>query len=136
MIIDTLTAFCSATSFALNNSNQLLGNVVPTQVGSMNTLISQGGRPLFLVLRVALTAVGGTSVQFQLVSDSVAALNVSRTVHLDTGAIPVATLVAGYTRAWPMPPEATYEAFLGIWETTVGNVTAGKVDLSLTNDVR
>jgi hypothetical protein len=138
MIKDTRNEFCAATSAVLAVGNAIIGNVVDTQVpGSLNTLLPIGvGEPLFLVIQVTTTFVGATSTtQLQLVTDSVAALNVSRTVHVDTGAIPVATLVAGYTLVFPLPPQFTYERFMGIWETVAtANVTAGAINAFLTHD--
>jgi hypothetical protein len=84
------------------------------------------------------TAVVGTTstVQLQLCSDSTANLATSKTVHIDTGAIAEATLVAGYTLIYPLPVGATYERYLGIWETVgTNNLSAGKLNIFLTHDV-
>lgn len=133
MIFDERTEFADATSAILNIGNAILGDVV--DLGAEPTLRDIGnGAPLYLVLQVATTFVGATSTtQFDLVSDSTANLATSKTTHVSTGAIPVATLVAGYTKVIPLPIEATYERYLGLWETVAtANVTAGAINAFLT----
>ena len=94
------------------------------------------GEPLYLVIQVDTAVVGTTStVQWQLASDSTANLATSKTVHLDTGAIAEATLVAGYTKIYALPVEATYERYLGLWQTVaVNNLSAGKINAFLTRE--
>lgn len=134
MILDERNEFCDATSAILNVGNAIIGDVI--DLGAAGRDIGNG-EPLYLVIQVDTTFVGATSTtQFQLVSDSTADLNTSRTVHLDTGAIGVATLVAGYTKVLALPTETTYERYLGLWETVgTANVTAGKINAFLTRDV-
>jgi len=144
MYIDALASFCYPTSAILNNTNAIIGNVMDTQIGTLNTLLANlSGQAAFWVVQVSTTFSGGTSAQFQLVTDSVAALTTSRTVHLDTGAVAVGSLVAptqgsttGYTFVRQLPPDLTFERFMGVWETTVGNVTAGQIKSFITTDVR
>ena len=95
------------------------------------------GEPVYLVIQVDTEFAGANgTVQLQLCSDSTADLATSKTVHLDTGAIPVATLVAGYTKVMALPMEATYERYLGLWETVATtNISAGKINAFLTHDV-
>jgi hypothetical protein len=134
MIIDSRTEFCDATSAILAVGNAIIGNVIDTE--ATPTLKNLGVTPVYLVITVDTTFVGATSTtELQLVSDSVAALTTSKTVHIDTGAIPVATLVAGYTLCFPLPSTGNYERYLGIWETVAtANVTAGKINAFLTLD--
>lgn len=136
MILDELLEFCDATSAILNVGNAIIGDVV--DLGAAPTLKGIGnGEPLYLVIQVDTTFVGATSTTtFELSSDSTADLATSRTVHVSTGAIAVATLVAGYTLAIALPIGATYERYLGLWETVAtANVTAGKINAFLTHDV-
>lgn len=136
MILDDRLEFCDATSAILAIGNAIIGDVI--DLGATPTLRDIGaGEPMYLVLQVDTTFVGATSTtQFQLASDSTANLATSKTVHLDTGAIPVATLVAGYTKVIALPLEATYERYLGLWETVAtANVTAGKINAFITHDV-
>lgn len=136
MIFDERTEFCDATSAILNIGNAIIGDVI--DLGAAPTLRDIGnGEPLYLVIQVDTAFVGATAtIKFELKSDSTENLATSPTVHYDTGAIPVATWVAGYTKVVALPPEATYERYLGLWETVAtANVTAGKINAFLTRDV-
>lgn len=136
MILDSRSEFCDATSAILNIGNAIIGNVM--DLGATPTLRDIGtGEPVYLVLQVDTTFVGATSTtKFELASDSTADLATSKTVHLATPAIAVATLVAGYQVAFALPNDVTYERYLGLWETVAtANVTAGKINAFLTRDV-
>ena len=136
MILDERNEFCDATSAILNIGNAIIGDVI--DLGSAPTLQDIGnGEPLYLVIQVTTTFVGATSTTtFELKSDSTANLATSATTHLSTGAIAVATLVEGYTKVMALPAEATYERYLGLWETVAtANVTAGAINAFLTRDV-
>ena len=138
MILDERTEFADAAAIALNIGNAIAPNTDVIDTGSTNTLKDWGsGKPIYLVLNVDTTFVGATAtIQFQFVSDSTANLATSKTIHIDTGAIAVATWVAGYTKIYPLPVEATYEQYLGLWMTVAtANVTAGKLNAFLTSDV-
>lgn len=137
MILDELLEFADATAIATATGAALLGDVIdlgatPQDFGN--------GKPMYLVIQVT-TAVTGTSstVQFELVSDAAAAITVgTASRHLSTAAIPEATLVAGYTMQFALPPnggEAEYERYLGV-VTTVGTAAlgAGAVNAFLTFD--
>jgi hypothetical protein len=133
MILDERLEFGDALSCVANIGNAILGDVI--DLGATPTLKDIGnGEPMYLVIQVTTAVVGSSStVQFQLASDSTANLATSKTVHIDTGAIAEATLVAGYTKIYPLPIEATYERYLGIWETVAtGNLSAGNVNIFLT----
>ena len=135
MILDERNEFADALSCVANTGNAILGDVI--DLGALTLRNLGDGEPMYLVIQIDTAVVGTTStVQWQLVSDSAAALTTSKTVHLDTGAIPEATLVAGYTKVYALPNEATYERYLGIWQTVaVNNLSAGKVNMFLTHDV-
>lgn len=135
MILDERTEFCDAESCILNIGNEIRGDVI--DLGAAPTLRDIGnGQPVYLVLQVSTTFVGASSTsQFKLLSDSTANLATSATVHIDTGAIPVATLVAGYTLVLPLPVQETYERYLGLWHwAATANVTAGAINAFLTLD--
>ena len=136
MILDERTEFCDATSAILNIGNAIIGDVV--DLGATPTLRDIGnGEPLYLVIQVDTAFVGATAtIQFQLASDSTANLATSKTVHYDTGAIAVASYIAGFTKVVALPMEVTYERYLGLWETVAtANVTAGAINAFLTHDV-
>lgn len=136
MIFDEFNEFADATSAILAVGNAIIGDVI--DLGATPTLRNLGaGEGMYLVLQVDTTFVGaGATVTFDLVSDSTANLATSKTTHVSTGAIPLATLAAGYTKVIPLPVEATYERYLGLWETVAtANVTAGKINAFLAKDV-
>lgn len=142
MYIDKRTEFAANAAIALNVGNAIAPNTDVIDLGATPTLRDIGnGQPVYLVLRATTAFAGsGATVQFQLVSDSVAALTTSKTVHIDTGAISLGTdnaawAIAGYTKIYPLPIEATYERYLGLWMTVASaNVTAGKLEAFLSLD--
>lgn len=140
MILDERTEFCDATSAVMNVGNQIIGDVI--DLGSAPTLKDIGaGEPLYLVIQVDTAFsdaadAGTATIQFQLCSDSTENLATSKTVHIDTGAMAIASLIAGYTKVYALPQEATYERYLGLWETVgTTNLDAGKINAFLTHDV-
>jgi hypothetical protein len=134
MILDERLEFADALTCVANIGNAILGDVI--DLGATPTLKDIGnGEPLYLVIQVSTAVVGSSStVQWQLASDSTANLATSKTVHIDTGAIAEATLVAGYTIIHALPIAALYERYLGIWQTVAtGNLSAGNVNMFLTH---
>lgn len=138
MILDERTEFCDATSAILNIGNAIIGDVIDLKLSTTNpnTTVDLEGSDMYLVIQVDTTFVGATSTtKFELASDSTADLATSKTVHFATAAIPVATLVAGYTVCAVKLPSGSYERYLGLWETVAtANVTAGKINAFLTSD--
>lgn len=138
MILDERNEFCDATSAILNIGNAIIGDVIDLKPSTTNpnTTVDLEGSDLYLVIQVDTTFVGATSTtKFELASDSTADLATSKTVHFATPAIPVATLVAGYTVCAVKLPSGSYERYLGLWETVAtANVTAGKINAFLTSD--
>ena len=73
-----------------------------------------------------------TSLTITLESDSVAGLSSSPTVHYSSGAIPAASLVAGYKMPIRWLPVGTIGKYLGFRFTVTGsNATAGKITAGL-----
>lgn len=142
MILDERLEFADAAAIALAVGNAILPNSDVIDLGATPTLRDLGaGEPMYLVLQVDTvfgdTAAAGTGyVTIDLVSDSAAALTTSKTTHWTSGAKIVGTWVAGYTLVVPLPSEATYERYLGLW-MTVGttNIISGKLNAFLTHDV-
>ena len=137
MILDKTLEMCDA--IALNTgaaATYLIGDVIDTSLVNKDQGI---GDPLWLVIRVQTAATSGGSAtgDFRFVSDAQAAIATdgTATVHATSGAIAVATLVAGYTVLALRLPTGTYERYLGILQVTaVAAFTAGKVDAFLTKD--
>lgn len=139
MILDELLEFSDAGALATGTGRSLHGDVIDLGATPQDFGV---GEPLYLVIQVT-TAVAGTSstVSFELVSDAAAAISTDGTAteHLVTELIPEATLVAGYQRAWVIPPgvaDNVYERYLGLI-TNVGTavLTAGAINAFITKDV-
>lgn len=135
MILDERTEFADAAAIALNIGNAIAPNTDVIDLGATPTLQSLGaGQPIYLVLQVDTAFVGASAtIQFELASDSTANLATSKTTHINTGAIAVASYSAGATFVYALPPNANYERYLGLWMTVAtANVTAGKLNAFLT----
>lgn len=134
MIIDKLAEFADAAAAFVNVGTLTVGDVM--DLGAAPTLQNiGGGEPIYLVMQIDTTIVGaGSSSEFKLVSDSTANLTTSPTTHYTSGALPVATTVAGYQVCCvPLPASQTYERYLGVTVTSaVANTTAGKINAFLT----
>lgn len=137
MIVDSRNEFASAAAIALNVGNAIAPNTHVIDRGASPELVDLGvgAKQMFLVLAVTTSFVGATAtINFDLLSDSVPALTTSPTTHWSSGAIGVATWVAGYRKIIPLPIEETYERYLGLWMTVgTANVTAGAIDAFLTD---
>jgi isocitrate dehydrogenase kinase/phosphatase len=142
MILDERGEFADAT--ALNTGaagSYLIGDVI--DLGNAYGFNGQNINDVdgvYLVIQVdtAATSGGSATVVFTLASDAQAAIATdgSATVHWASGAIPVATLIAGYTVIQVALPKGipNYERYLGILQTTaVAALTAGKINAFLTN---
>ena len=149
MIIDSRLEFCDATALSVASSSvaTLCGNVVDTRVAAgavvgavPNTLMNLGGgRPLHWVITVDTTVVAASgssgTTTFNLATDSTADLATSRTNHITSPAFTEAQLVAGFTWNSPLPFQATYERYLGVYSTqAVDTLTSGKINSYLTYD--
>lgn len=137
MIIDKFWEFADASALS----------TAATGVAAIGSSVNMGlardigaGKPIFLVITVdtAVTSGGSATVEFQLVSDGQAALAVdgTATVHWKSGAIPKATLVAGYMLVVPLPSvNPAYEQYVGLLQNVaVAALTAGKFNAFLTYD--
>jgi hypothetical protein len=138
MILDEKTEFADATALStvgtgIANFGDVIDSSVARDLGT--------GETLYLVIQVttAVTSGGAATVAFQVVSDATGtiATDGSATVHAVTEDIGKATLVAGYTRIIPLPPEGSnsYERYLAV-QQNVGTaaLTAGAVNAFLTLD--
>lgn len=125
-------------------SESIIGSTGTANVGDVINLSAARdigkGSPLYLCVQVQ-TAVdssgNGASVAFQLVSDGTGTIATSgQTVHVSSGAIAEATLVAGYRFVIALPREgAVYEQYLALQTVISGEaVTAGAIDAFITMD--
>jgi len=136
MILDERLEFADAAAIALNTTNAIAPNTDVIDLGATPTLRDIGaGEPIYLVIQVDTVFAGAGNVTFDLVSDSTSNLATSKTTHLTTGALAYTVYTAGKTFVYALPQEATYERYLGLWETASGNLTGGKINAFLTRDV-
>lgn len=130
MILDQLLYF--------SDNQQVLADVISNVIdrGSNSPVLANYSPgfagDLFLVVQTGTAFAGATSLEIKLVSDSTPDLATSPTVHLSTGAIPVANLGANKVVAiLPIPP-ADYERYIGLVYDITGTGTAGTVRAFLT----
>lgn len=133
MISDKDTAFgYPANAFGGLGTTINVGDVVDTGGDGINDVDD-----LYLVVEVSTAFVGvGASVNFLLVSDVAAPLTIPAALtHAQSGAIGVATLVAGYKALVVELPRGQYDRYLGIQAVSTGAATtAGAVNAFLTHD--
>ncbi len=84
---------------------------------------SYPGQPMRLLIQVTTDFTGGTSIAFDLETDTVAAMSSPDDIATVT-AVVTATLVAGYTVNIPFVPRDNQE-FISLEYTVVGTMTAG-----------
>lgn len=138
MILSEVDEFADALAFSTaGTALVLVGDVMDLGAGP-NPLYDIDNLYLVINIDTAVTSGGATTVQMTLASDAQAAIAVdgSATVHLVTGAIAKATLVAGYTMMIAQLPKLPlYERFLGILQiANTSAITAGKFNAFLTRD--
>ena len=95
------------------------------------------GKPLSVVITVEESFVGNTSVQFDVITDSVATLDSTPTVHVSSAVIAVASLTAGRAPiVLPIAnPLGVKERYLGIQFVIAGGTgTAGIVSAHIAFD--
>lgn len=108
-------------------------NVLDTQ--ATPTLKDLGIRPMVIEVVVTEAFNTLTSLQIALKSDSTTNLDTSETVHVDFGAIPLASLTLG-ARFQATLPFGNYERYLGLEYTVSGsNPTLGKISAHLVPSV-
>lgn len=132
MLIDSSLEFCDAVNINGGAGTTNVGEVIDlsqAQLGNSDNLK--------LVITVETAVTGGTSVQFQLVSDGATtpATNGSQTIHAVTGVFAPADLDGSRKIIVPLPaglPDA--ERYLGLQAVRVGTVSAGAINAFITMD--
>lgn len=132
-IMDIICEFSDGQSLAsLDTSSVISDDVI--NLGAADLDIG-AGTPVYLNVKIGTACAGATSVQFRLYAHTTTTVN-SGTVVWDSGAIVVATLVAGYEVASVSLPVQVDDPgqYIGMYYTAVGTMSAGTVDawLSLT----
>jgi hypothetical protein len=111
-------------------ASAISGNVYdigPVGTNAVRTL--PGPRQQWVEIFVSETVTsgtGGSTVTFSLESDSTTNLATSPTVHASSPAIVKTSLTAGTYVYVEVPPEQTYERYVGVRYTNSANLTAGK----------
>jgi len=138
MILDTYGTFCNGTALNTGGAgNYIVGDVIDLQ--ALRDIGQSADLDLMVQIATTVASAGAATVQFSLVSDSTPtiATDGTATVHVASGAIGKATLVAGYaamTLDLPLEDPA-YERYLGIMQTTgTAALTAGAVNAFLVDE--
>jgi hypothetical protein len=141
MIHDKLTEFANAVSVAAAAGTAVIGNQIDLGGAGRDP---GHGRPVYLIITVDTSIITGGSagtIKFELVSDSVATLDNSPTIHLDTGTfvtddVALAEVLAGDKLVYAVPLEGkVYERYLGIRAViATTTVTAGAISAFLSLD--
>lgn len=131
MLIDKNSTFAWQTNFFGAAATAKIGDAMnltafPTDMGE--------GYPLYLVTLITTAMVGGTSVQFNLVTDSSEALTTAPVTLVSSSVILTAEAIAGSNPLIVALPKADYKQWLGLTVTRVGISTAGAVSAFLTQD--
>lgn len=135
-IMDNLAVFSGAVSAAGAISGQSVTGANTTVTGS-NVYDTQGGSPtgqnidlgkgekIETVFDVLVAFAGATSVEFQFVNADDTALSTNATVLSSTGAIPIASLVAGAQIPMnvPVADPRTVRRYVGVKYVIVGTIT-------------
>ena len=138
MILDERLEFADATALSTAGTGRaLVGDVM--DLGAVSPGDIGNGEPLYLVIQVTTdvdSALDTATVSFELASDAAAAIATDGTAteHVTTETFTQATLVAGYTRVYPIGLVEA-ERYLGILQN-VGTeaATAGAINAFLTAD--
>jgi hypothetical protein len=94
------------------------------------------GNEIPLLIQVTANFATLTSLTITFESADNAALSTNPVVHYSSGAIPVATLIAGYRLPIRWLPDATLKEFMGIRYTVGGsNATTGTITAAIGTEV-
>jgi hypothetical protein len=96
------------------------------------------GKPLFMNFAITTACTDGTSTEFQIVVADDAALSSNLVVIGSSGAVPVASLVAGANFPVPIPPKvgSLGKRYLGARYAVVGTNTTGKVTADIVEAIQ
>lgn len=129
MIVDNLAVFSAAQA--------VTSTAVSTNTYDLLTAQDIGeGKPIYVDFKVptTFTAGGSATLTIQIITSASANLS-SPTVIDQSGAIPVASLVAGYRTALRIPPQigSLGQRYLGVQYTVAtGPMTGGAIDARMT----
>jgi hypothetical protein len=136
MIMDKRSEFADNVAIGAATGRRLIGNVI--DLGQARDIGASANMYLVVQISVTATSAGSATAQVELVSDAQAAIAVdgSASVHVASGLIPVASMVAGTTlfqTIIPLEGATEYERYLGvIINAGTAAFTAGSVNAFLT----
>lgn len=140
MIIDLNLLFSedqavTATAISTNVIRLPAMGTAPGNTAALSPRNLGAGNDMPILLQVTESFATATSVTVTIETSAAAALT-SATVLYSSGAIPIATLVAGYRLPMRWLPDAPLLEYLGIRYTIGGsNATAGKFTAALATEV-
>lgn len=91
---------------------------------------------LMVTIKTTVTSAGAATVDFRLRTDSAASLTSTPVDVVSSGAVPKATLVAGY-QIFLKLPAATYQKYIGV-DANIGTavLTAGAFEAEIVKDIQ
>lgn len=126
MIIDTLSEFASAKVIPVTAETKIFG--APIDLQRAGALWNPSGMFWHALITTSVTSAGAATINFQLVSDSTetVAVNGTATLHMQTGVIGKADLVAGWHFKAPLPVGQSFERYLNVIAVVgTADLTAG-----------
>ena len=123
MILDKEWAFSESQAVQQNGTSVASTNIVDMKG---QTLL---GDNLEILVTITETYAAGTSVQFDVIDDTIEAMSSSPAVIATGGVKTIATLVAGYQFTILLPRDI--RRYVAMKYTTVGDPTAGKISACL-----
>lgn len=123
----------TATALSTNVIDLGVNGIVRYEAAAVAMNLGAGNEIPF-ALMVNEDFVAGTSVAISIETSAVEAMT-GATVLYTTGAIPVATLKAGYRPPIRWLPDAPLLRYLAVRYTVVGSPTAGKITAALATEV-
>jgi len=133
MILDQQSLFSDAQAITASANSS---NVIDTLPGGQNTKSGIGdGQDISLFAQVGTAFATLTSLNVQLVSADDSTLTTNAIVHYDSGAIPVASLVAKARVVGLDLPYGKYRRYVGLKYVVTGtNASAGTITAGLVED--
>jgi len=135
MILDQQSLFSDAQAITASANSS---NVIDTLPGGQNTKSGIGdGQDISLFAQVGTAFATLTSLNVQLVSADDSTLTTNAIVHYDSGAIPVASLVAKARVVGLDLPYGKYRRYVGLKYVVTGtNASAGTITAGLVEDLQ
>ena len=132
MYIDNLLTICTSQDLGGSEGTSTILGENSINLGAAKNVAR--GQPLYMVVTVEEAFVGGTSVDFQVITDSVAAMTTSVAIGSSSGAITTTNL--SLSRDPIVIPignalNETGDQYLGIQFGVVGTFTAGIVSVHI-----